>query len=467
MDSETLIRSPQLPLLVIVAITLFFAVVLLLALRQARGLTAWFLLAAVWLRVVSGAYHEYTFAPLVGGLSINALLSVATVMAGLAIIPTNTFKSRWMVPIYLLIALIFASSVYNRTFSGMIDMLFKWGYVFVMIAAIQRTMSENGQTRTVMLLLYCYAPLFTFQLASLALGVAKQTEADGSASYIGGYFHEATFSVMALTFSTLGYVARELKPAARFGLIFVGMAAIILANYRTSMIAVLPMLVCTIFFMGVSTFRVEQRRMVAFLAIPVASLLLALMLTSEGVQDRFGDLFALLRDPASFIKPLTTFTEIEEKILSGRLVIWAGYIEGYLNGTGLQMLIGFGPNSWVGIMRKYAHNTVVSFLYELGVLGVAVLLLIWLTFVRMTLKIRDSGVRVQLLGAQIGFLLLNMATMPHWQIEGNIMFAAIQACVLHELLRDRQSRTRAGSVVRLLPFELGNRLRDRGLTGLR
>lgn len=436
MGAEDLLRSPQLPLLAMLPVLLASGALLALALFQARGLVACFLLLAVWVRVVSGSLHQYTFVPVVGGLSINALLSVMTVLVGLALIPVKTFRMQWAFPIYAIITVVILSSIVNRTVPGMIDMSFKWAYVLVMIAALQRCMLQNGETRTLMMLMCCYAPLFGLQLASVALGMPKQAEADGSASYIGGYFHEATFSVMALTFATVAYLARGLGPVLRFGFIMIGVLSIILANYRTAIVAVLPMLLVFGLFATVSTFRPQQRRIIASFVIPAACFAIALLLTSDGVQQRFADLFSVLANPSAFIKPRVDFNEFEEKVLSGRVAIWTGYVEGYLNGTGLQFLVGLGPNSWYGVMAKYAHNTVISFLFELGPLGVAALLATWVTFFAMTMRVSDPAVRLQLMAAQIGFLLLNMATMPHWQIEGNIMFAAIQACVLNQLVRE-------------------------------
>jgi hypothetical protein len=446
LDSEDLLSSPQLPIGLLLVITVFFAGVLLLTLRVANGWVTRFLIVAVWLRIMSGAFHQYTFAPLGAGLSINALLSVATVGIGIALVPRRLLLQPWTFPIYGLIALIVISGLYNGMVGGILDMALKWAYALVMIAALLGAMTLNGQTKTLVLLMYCYLPVFALQFTTLVLGMPKQSEADGSASYIGGYFHEATFSVMALTFSTMGYLARDLSWSRRMTLVFIGVFSIVLANYRTAMLSVLPMITVAGFLLMVTTVRAEHRRVAAAFAVPAVCFVFAALIASDGIQERFIDMFAFLGDPTAFVKPLAEFNEADIKLMSGRIAIWAGYIGGYLDGVGLQKLIGLGPNSWVGVMSKYAHNTLVSFLYELGALGVLAILTIWGTFLSLTLTIKDPVARIQLLAAQFGFFLLNMSTMPHWQIEGNIMFAAIQASVLREHMATRAARSVPSSI---------------------
>jgi hypothetical protein len=58
------------------------------------------------------------------------------------------------------------------------------------------------------------------------------------------------------------------------------------------------------------------------------------------------------------------------------------------------------------------------------VLGVAALLWLWFSMFRLALK-TDPGERTILISAHASFFLLNMATMPHWQIEGNIFYGLL------------------------------------------
>jgi len=423
--------APQTPLPILLTLTCIFVVLLILMVRRSGSQAGGFLVVAIWLRVITGAYHFITFSPIFGGLSINALLSVATVAVGLLVIDRRAFTQQWMTPIYLLLIVVIASGILNRSPSGAIDMFFKWGYAVVLIAAAREAMMKVGPNRILMLTAYCYAPIFVLQAFSVALGRAKSTEDEGGLSYIGGYYHEAAFSMMIATFVLPVYLTTRAKFASKAAMVLMGLISAVLANYRTGIISILPLVIGLFMLDGVSRFDHKSRSFIVVLAIPV-TLAITVILGSQ-LAERFNDLATLLGHTDLLLKPPREFLAEEKRMLSGRLYIWSTYIEAYLNGTDMQLLFGFGPNSWVGIFAKYAHNTMVSYLYELGVAGLLALLAVWGAFIAATLRIRDPFMRYKLLLAQLCFMLFNLATMPHWQIEGTILFALIQASVLYHL----------------------------------
>ena len=102
----------------------------------------------------------------------------------------------------------------------------------------------------------------------------------------------------------------------------------------------------------------------------------------------------------------------------------------------MQKVIGFGPDSWEGKMPNYAHNTIISFMYEMGVVGVIAILLLWGTMFRLAWS-TDERTRTLLLGGHLSFLMLNLATMAHWQVEGNILYGVL--CGL-TIAKARQAR---------------------------
>ena len=90
------------------------------------------------------------------------------------------------------------------------------------------------------LLLWAFAPPLVYQALSIGLGVGKATESDGSISYIGGYNHEAAFSIVLVTCFAVASLAPRLNPVVRLGLLVACLAGILAANYRTSLIAIAP-----------------------------------------------------------------------------------------------------------------------------------------------------------------------------------------------------------------------------------
>src|SRR3546814_14967738 len=77
-------------------------------------------------------------------------------------------------------------------------------------------------------------------ILSVATGLVKASELDGSRSYIGGYNHEAPFSVALVTFFIVASFATGLRRWVKFALLALIFTGIALANYRTSIIPLLP-----------------------------------------------------------------------------------------------------------------------------------------------------------------------------------------------------------------------------------
>src|SRR3546814_20772924 len=77
-------------------------------------------------------------------------------------------------------------------------------------------------------------------ILSVATGLVKASELDGSRSYIGGYNHEAPFSVALVTFFIVASFATGLRRWVKFELLALICTGIALANYRTSLNTLIP-----------------------------------------------------------------------------------------------------------------------------------------------------------------------------------------------------------------------------------
>jgi hypothetical protein len=266
-----------------------------------------------------------------------------------------------------------------------------------------------------------------------------------------------------LTFVYCVYLADRLPVMIKVVLITIGIMGIFMANYRTTVLAVIPVLLSYVALGTINRFVPSQRALMTILTIPVTALFM--LIASEHLAERFADFGEVLSRGAHLIKPPNQWSQLDIKLLSGRLFIWARYIDGWAHGTDFQLLFGLGPNSWNLVFDLYAHNTLVSYLYEIGVFGVAAVLAIWTTFIVMTLKIPDPALRRSLLFAQAGFLILNMATMPHWLIEGDMLFGLLQGYVVYQVELARRQRAASPHLVpsraakpRRLPANVAARL---------
>jgi hypothetical protein len=380
------------------------------------------LIAVVWLRYVMQAYHEFTYVS-VGGVSINALASLGVCAVG-ALVLWRRLPELGRFPVLILLVLtIAASGLLNKALVPTIETLLKWGFFAVVMLATMDCMRRDGDARIFRLLLWAFAPVIVYQVLSVGLDVGKATESDGSVSFIGGYNHEAAFSVVLITCLTVASLAPRLNPFVCLAVVGVCLVGVVLANYRTSLFAAVP-IVFGFFVFGIARGLRPGRR----IAVSIVGLLLMMGAAVSGsalMADRMSDVGVVAEEGGAIIKSPEQFTEAERKLLSGRIYLWNRYIEDYSAGDDRHLLLGYGADSWVERFGLYAHNTLVSYLFEFGIVGAGLIIAVWLGMIFRSVRAPDWTVRGQLLSAHIGFVLLNMATMPFWLIEGLIFYGLL------------------------------------------
>jgi hypothetical protein len=288
---------------------------------------------------------------------------------------------------------------------------------------VQDCIRRDGDARILGLLLWAFAPPLIYQALSVGLGVSKATESDGSVSYIGGYNHEAAFSIVLVTCFAIASLAPKINPVVRIALLAACFAGIFAANYRTSLIALAP-LAFGFFVFGIARGAGQGRGIIVSL-IGLMAMAGAAVVANMVMSDRLSDLNTVASETGDLVRPPEEFTEAERLLLSGRLYVWNQYLDEYSSGSDRQLLFGFGPDSWIERFGLYAHNTIVSYLYEFGLAGATLIILIWLAMIWRTFRVRDWALRGQLICAHVAFILLNMATMPFWQIEGLIFYGLL------------------------------------------
>jgi hypothetical protein len=416
------VASPSLPPAVLHSATAVLLLLLLRAILKTPHASGKLLLVIVWLRYVMQAYHEITYTS-VAGVSINALGSLAVCGVG-AIVLFRQLSDIGRYPIILGVLLaITLSGVMNDAIMPAVETLLKWGYFIIVMLAVQDCIRRDGDARILGLLLWAFAPPLVYQALSIGLGVSKATESDGSVSFIGGYNHEAAFSIVLVTCFAVASLAPKVNPAIRVVLLAACFAGIFAANYRTSLIALAP-LAFGFFVFGIARGAAKGRRVIVSL-VGLLALAGAAVVANMVMADRLSDLNTVASETDDLIQQPEEFTAAERKLLSGRLYVWNQYLDEYARGTDRELLLGFGPDSWIDRFGLYAHNTIVSYLYEFGLVGAALIVLIWLGMIWRAFRVRDWALRGQLISAHVAFILLNMATMPFWQIEGLIFYGLL------------------------------------------
>ena len=428
MTTQALPYGPAFGLGILLPVTAVLLVALVIAARRAGSVAGAFVVVALWMRYTAGAYHLYMFQPIAGGLSGNALLSIGVTGFGLLFVvrPAN-LALKWLLPVYALVGLALFSAALNGDAAGGINVAVKYAYMIVIMLAVFQALRSDPDARFLSWAMVSFLPLLVFQALSLALNLPKGSEDGDGLVWIGGYNHEAAFSVAMMTGFLVGCFARSAPRAVRIAFLLATLVGILLAGYRTTILAFAPLALAA-FLSGLTlSVRRDQRAPMAVTAVVAGVLLVSVAALSYSAS--FADLAAFLADPAGLIKPPRDFDLLERQVMSGRPLIWSSYIYAWAAGTPLQHLFGLGPESWEGVFKVYPHNTLIATLYELGWFSVAAMIALWTVMVAAAASAR--GERFKLLAAHFAFFLLNMATMPFWQVEGLALYGLLCGYTIH------------------------------------
>jgi hypothetical protein len=423
-----LIPPPTLPMPVLVIVAAASLVLLCTYLRRFDDLATRLALFAVWLRYIMGAFHPITYPPNFGGLSLNALASCGMIALLLASLNLRLLLLKNLMPIYAVLIVCVVSAVLNGQIGASINTLIKFAYLMALTLALYHAFHRHGVRPIIRgLAIGVFVPV-VYQWFSVGLGTGKAGESDGSISFIGGYNHEAAFSVTLLTFLAVMVFFNETTKFRRFVYLAIGMFGLVVANYRTAILAALPPLAIFVSVVIVGSFVRKQRPIVFVGVLAMMALTVPILITVLG--ERFSDIGVTLDKGASLIKPPVYFTVEEKALFSARAYIWSQYLYEWLTARPKNILVGFGADSWTDRFPLYAHNTFVSYAYEFGLAGLwAILYLFWRNL-RVALAI-SGPMRPICVSAIIGFFVLNLATMPFWLIEGNVLLAIILAHTWH------------------------------------
>jgi len=414
--------------LVKVLLTAVSLIIVIKSINKSENRFLQFLIFAFWLRFALGAFHQYTYSPIIGPFSLTAFFSIVVAGLGFLVLPKKVFLLRHLLLFFVFFGSIVVSALYNGVSPSFIVVAIKWFYFVVITCCLYLSINTSGIRNTFKPLLPCFFLPISLQIASVVLGAKKVTDNEGNSfSYIGGYFHESGFSMILVAFLICLSLLNKKDVKYQTVLFLVGTIGIFLTNYRTAIIAVLPVL--AIYFYSLAEAKI-QKSLQPFLLILfgfVGVFFLTVFFTMN--QERFADVGSVFSSFESLIKAPIYFTEVEKDLLSARVYIWSQYLSAFFHADFWTQAFGFGPESYKGIFEKYAHNTFVSFLYEFGYLGFAVFILINVALLINAYSIRNKQISSRVFYSLVGFLTLNLATMPLWALEGMIIYAILVSII--------------------------------------
>jgi len=383
-----------------------------------------FVILAIWGRYTLAAFHEFTYPPIVAGLSLNALFSIFVALVGAALVPPRFYLQPRLLPLVVLGFVVGLSGLINTEFGGLLTDATKWVYFVVVALLLYRACRLHDPDLVLRGVFIAALTPLILQFLSVVFGQVTRG-ADGTVNYIGGYFHEGAFSIVLFTILCLGALIRWRLAVIALLLVPLCLAGIVLANYRTTMVATLPLVMMLVGGTLLRWTPPALRPLSGSYILAGAAALLALIVAF--MPARFLDILVVLESSAELVKPAADFSAEERELFSGRIFIWAQYLSSWWAGSPLQQALGFGPEAWEGRFPVYAHNTFVSYLYEFGIVGLFALLGFFATQIAVAARAAPPFLATKLVAAMVSYLALNLATMPLWQIEGLILLAILCA----------------------------------------
>ena len=127
------------------------------------------------------------------------MASITLTAIGFLVIERRLLLLKAFGGVYLVIVATVVSASINDP-AEVVGSLTKWGYFIVLTAAAFEALGRHGSGAVFRTLIVAFLPPLALQALSVVVGLGKFSTSDNSICYIGGYNHEAAFSIIVLTF---------------------------------------------------------------------------------------------------------------------------------------------------------------------------------------------------------------------------------------------------------------------------
>ena len=423
----------QLPLQHLAFGLAFWLLVTLLALRRQEAIFR-VLYLVLSIRLLLGFFHEQTTVPVVAGQSVASLTTIAIVGIGLYLVRHELLRFKATLPVYGFCFILVFSGIFNAQVAGMVEALLRQLLFLALLLLWVRMLdaTANYPSFSDRLLSIFLAPLL-LQIISIVAGVETFSQESYLVGYIGGYLHESVFSSMMLGGMCIAALAPGLTFRRRTVYLMIFFASIVIGNYRTALLATLPVMIAHFMVGSGLAFKRETAAAVRFgVAVLVGIAGVAFM---SFTHERLADIAVFAVEFSDFIKPPNEFSSADRMLLAGRVLLWSDYVNATVTSSPSHILFGFGPESWVQEFGVYAHNVFVSYVYELGFVGLLTYLFVSLYFLHLAYSSRHP-MRWVVVSCHLTYHLLSLGTMPTQQIEGVFLYAIICGFTLYYKLSE-------------------------------
>src|SRR5262249_15039465 len=175
-------QIPSFPIYITLPVWGVILVLVLVRTWRLRESCATFLLLATWFRYGIATFHQYTYPPVILGLSLIALTSIAVIVIGTVVVGGRTLLLRRLAPIYGTILVILISALVNQRWIEAVNATLKWLYLIVFALAAYLAIRRRGSEPIFRSLAVIFAGPIVLQWLSVAWEL-KTTGVDGTSFY--------------------------------------------------------------------------------------------------------------------------------------------------------------------------------------------------------------------------------------------------------------------------------------------
>ncbi|WP_127112609.1 O-antigen ligase family protein [Shimia sediminis] len=386
----------------------------------------------IWGRFALSSLGEVGVKTSVAGFSLVALGTIIMTAVCILAMPMRMFRVSWILPFYAIIALGALSGFLNGQYVELVSFVVTWCYFLACALLLFRAYGLHDFRVVV----GCLLSVFSLPLAGQALSFALRAPKvgpDGSFSYIGVYGHEAVFALVLMGALFLVAIYPWQRRRDVLGVLLLMVASFLIANYRTMIIAALPLITVIV----IQATQPKRHALRKFAVIALVLLLVAPEVVPRLVGDRFDEIGTLTSSSSELIKPPEEYTAREKDILSARLYIWASHLYGTTRASPVQLLIGHGPDVRAPDLTVHAHNEFLRILFEFGFVGLCLWFGVFAFQVSLVLRARECPARLPVLAGYASVFLGSLGTAFFNRPEGMIFVALLCSVTWFIANRDR------------------------------
>jgi len=415
----------------IYAISLFIG---LGRLREFKHGILYFTFIALWGRLLLN-YFPIAFKPVAAGISPIALYSAGVLACGLLILTSrylHVFFLKHLIPFYLLLFSIIISSLLNNMLVPLIFEISRWGFFLVIALLTYVCIKDLGKRNVVNVYLIIFVVPLLLQLVSVPLDL-RSLDNEGMLVYLGGFQGGSAFWQMLFALICLCALACGRRDHLLFSVALLCVVGLYLTGKRIAVMGTLPIFLMFAYTMGFRYMDISLKMLITFISVIVLSLVIINI--EYLLPQRYMAVLDLASHVTSVIEDPRLLTEEERSAGTGRVGIWTILLFEWQQGTWVNKIFGFGPEAYGG---NQPHNAYIAMLYQYGLVGLFLFLLVLVWQVVSALRSKDAVRGLRALGCIGGYATIALAGNATWAL-GALMALAFISAVNWAALEEREA----------------------------